>query len=648
MRYQFDQFTIDTSQYQILHNQSPVACEPKVFDVIVYLVEHRERLISRDELFEQVWLGRMVSDTSLSNHIKSARKLLGDSADEQRMIKTVRGRGYQWVMDTALQDVEQGALSISSVSDDLRDPPSDPDHTVTDDNRSFGDASTTTQPIASPSLWQLRLYRLVILGLFIGLSVLWISSPPTAENNRNMQRIAVLPFHKLGSNPKHDYLAIALADQLIGNLDRMTPLSVRATGSIRPYQNTQQSPKEIGEALQVDSLIMGSYQIINDQLQLSLELIDVDSQDLRWRKDFTAPLDRSFELQPAIAKNIARQLHLTPSPSFAHNADSFPASPLAYEYYLRALAFSDTTAEAKLAVAMLDQAKQLLPDYAPIHSELGRRSHFLALFDLAKDIDIEQAQQHYQTALAINPLSFSALNGLASIYTETGRIFEAVSLSHRLLAHNPNNAQAHFTLGYSYRYAGFTQASIEAIQTALQLQPNDRWSHNLAISYIALSAYDEALAALKKGQETPYSLGWMATIYLHQGKKDLALKQLNRAIELQPGSFWKNDSIGFRAYITGETASGLEAAHTLEAANVSDGEALFYWGCLYALLDDPVSSLRMLNKAVDHGYFNAYHFRHERFLESVRQTSAFQQLLKRVETLHEQFKQEYFTNEEQV
>jgi len=645
MRYQFDRFTIDTSQYLILHNSSPVACEPKVFDVIVYLIEHRERLISRDELFDNVWRGRTVSDTSLSNHIKSARKLLGDSADEQRMIKTVRGRGYQWVMETALQEADQNTPLSRSESNPRRYPPIEPNNGVTNDNQGVVEAAQTLPPISNPSLWQLRLYRSVILGLFIGLSVLWINPPSITERDSSMQRIAVLPFHKLSSSPEHDYLTIALADQLIGNLDRMTPLTVRATGSIRPYQNTLQSPKEIGEALQVDSLIMGSYQVINDQLQLSLELIEVGSQELRWRKDFTASLDRSFELPPAIAKDITRQLQLTPA--VAHHPDSIPASPLAYEYYLRALAFSDTTTEAQLAVAMLDNAKQLSPNYAPIHSELGRRSHFLALFDLAKDIDIEQAQQHYQTALTINPLSFSALNGLASIYTETGRISEAVSLSNRLLAQNPNNAQAHFTLGYSYRYAGFTQASIEAITTALALQPNDRWSHNLAISYIALGAYDEALAALNKGQETPYSLGWMATIYLHQGKEDLALKQLNRAIELQPGSFWQNDSIGFRAYITGDTASGRKAAQRLEAANVSDGEALFYWGCLYALLDDPASSLRMLNKAIDHGYFNAHHFRHERFLESVRQAEEFQELLKRVDTLHERFQQEHFASEAQ-
>lgn len=644
MRYQFDRFDIDTSQYQVFCDGAPVACEPKVFDVIAYLIEHRQRLISRDELFEQVWLGRAVSDTSLSNHIKSARKLLGDSAEHQQVIKTLRGRGYQWVMPvTALVTDESLAphTPVTAVENQERNTLPLSKHTKKDPRAL---ETITRRNMPTPSAWQQHLYHTVILCLFVSLAVVWINRPPTKQTEE-IQRIAVLPFHNLNNGDEHDYLAIALADQLIGRLNRIEPLTVRATGSIRPYQNTRQSPGEIGDRLNVDGLVMGSYHVIDHQLQLSLELINVEDQEMRWRQEFTTQLDRSFELPPSLSQAIAKQLKLTPPSTSNNAADRVPDSPLAYEYYLRALAFSDTTVEAKLALAMLDKARELSPDFAPIHSELGRRSHFLALFDLEKDIHIEEAQQHYQSALSLEPLSFSALNGLATLYTETGKISEAVALSNQLLQQNPNNAQAHFTLGYSYRYAGFTQASVDAITTALKLEPNDRWSHNLAISYIALNAYSDALSALQVGQETPYSLGWMATIYLHQGKKDLALETLNRAIELQPGSFWKNDSIGFRAYLTGDIETGLKAAQKLEAAEVSDGEALFYWGCLYALLGDRASSLRMLTKAVDHGYFNGQHFRNERFLESIKNTPEFQSLLKRVDKLHQQFRHQHFSSE---
>jgi len=97
MIYQIENIKIDTCNFQILKNEKSFAVEPKVFDLIVYLVEQRDRLISRDELFDQVWKGVIVSDTSLSNRIKSARKVFNDDGQKQNVIKTIHARGYQFI-----------------------------------------------------------------------------------------------------------------------------------------------------------------------------------------------------------------------------------------------------------------------------------------------------------------------------------------------------------------------------------------------------------------------------------------------------------------------------------------------------------------------------------------------------------------------
>ena len=97
MLYQFNNREVDVDSYQIRVEGKALSVEPKVFDLILYLITHRDRIISRDELFENIWAGKIVSDTSLSNHIKSARKVLGDNGDLQFIIKTVRSRGYQFI-----------------------------------------------------------------------------------------------------------------------------------------------------------------------------------------------------------------------------------------------------------------------------------------------------------------------------------------------------------------------------------------------------------------------------------------------------------------------------------------------------------------------------------------------------------------------
>src|SRR6187397_823715 len=107
MKYQIAEYTVDTARYRITSRDAVIPAEPKVFDLLVYLIRHRDRVLSREELFREVWDGREVSDATLSNHVKSARKILGDSGELQKTILTSRGRGYQFIAPVTV--VPEGA-----------------------------------------------------------------------------------------------------------------------------------------------------------------------------------------------------------------------------------------------------------------------------------------------------------------------------------------------------------------------------------------------------------------------------------------------------------------------------------------------------------------------------------------------------------
>ena len=100
MRYQFNRFEIDTLQFKLFLAGKAIAVEPKDFDLIVYLIKNRQRVVTRDEMFNTFWKGQVVCDSTLSNHIKSIRKILGDNGEEQRVISTIRGRGYRFIATT--------------------------------------------------------------------------------------------------------------------------------------------------------------------------------------------------------------------------------------------------------------------------------------------------------------------------------------------------------------------------------------------------------------------------------------------------------------------------------------------------------------------------------------------------------------------
>ncbi len=651
MRYRFNQFELDTQQFTLSHNAQAVAVEPKVFDLIVYLIEHRQRLISRDELFDKLWAGREVSDTTLSNHIKSARKVLGDNAERQETIKTLRGRGYQFVAA-----IDESDLARCHT----QDPNIDMNNDMDSDATSLSEPSGQPQPkaetthhtrttIQPPNRLQTRLYQVVIIGLVAVIAAILFNPTlnPTlgekeiAESENSLHRIAVLPFQNLRPDTETDYLGFAMADQIIGELTRFSGLTVRGSGSIRQYQNKTPAPEAVAKSLSIDYLLNGTYLNHNGSLSLNIELIDISTHQLLWRETVTAPSDQLFAAQTTIANKLLNKLPHLGVPQIRDSSETLrPSNALAYELYLRAVAAPTTNQGATLALEMLNQAQQLDPDYAPILVALGQRTHFLSVFNFGGNSLTEQAIDYYHQALALMPDSHSALSSLAKIYAETGETAKAIELSRQLVTLNEYDAQAQFSLGYSYRYAGMIEQSIEHMKIAIDLDPTPRWSHTLSISYISIEQYQNAMEALEVGADTPYSLGWKASIHLHQGEHEQALKYLDRVIEMEPDSFWEYDSQGFRAFITQDIEKGIAAAKKLEAADVNDSEATFYWATIYALLGDKQSALRMLNKAVDNGYFNYPLFQRETHLDSLRQDPEFQKLLEKVERKHLTLKQQ--------
>lgn len=95
--WRFDDFVLDTGRYELRRGGEVVKVEPQVFDVMTQLVRNHDRFVSKEELFDTVWGGRFVGEAALTSRIKAARRALGDDGESQRLIRTVRGRGYQFV-----------------------------------------------------------------------------------------------------------------------------------------------------------------------------------------------------------------------------------------------------------------------------------------------------------------------------------------------------------------------------------------------------------------------------------------------------------------------------------------------------------------------------------------------------------------------
>ena len=273
--------------------------------------------------------------------------------------------------------------------------------------------------------------------------------------------VAVLPFSNNKPDDATDYLGFAIADQVIGNLLYLKEITVRPSGSIRQYEKSTTSPIAIAKELRADYLLMGNYLLEANVVRLNVELINVTTNEIVWHQPITVDYNNTFELQDIVAQEVAIGLNTTfTAQEIATIERDIPNNPLAYEYYLRSLAYPLTLKGHELAVAMLQQSLALDDSYAPAYAEIGNRLLYLTYYGLGKPEQMKLAEQNLLTALALNDRQMSALSSLALLYTEGGQSVKAMELAVRI-----DPSDRHFrSLGSTYYNAGYYKKALVAFE----------------------------------------------------------------------------------------------------------------------------------------------------------------------------------------
>jgi tetratricopeptide (TPR) repeat protein len=319
-----------------------------------------------------------------------------------------------------------------------------------------------------------------------------------------------------------------------------------------------------------------------------------------------------------------------------------PANPLAYDYYLRSVAYPLSLEGDRLAVEMAKKSVQLDSTYSPAFSELGFRTHQIAEYEVGSTDKLQRAEEAYLKALSLDENQLRALGSLPTIYTETGRTEEAVDLLRRALKINPNNAGAHFGLSYVYRYGGMLRESLSEGEAAIGLDPKNRRFRSIAVTYVYLGEHERALQQLEIDAGSPWSLSWQGYVYLRTGQRQRAMESLDRTLAMEPTSVVGKWALAIRSSIQGNRQEGLEALRQWEHTGIVDGEQLYYLAIGYGLLGDRAACIRALNRAVDAGFFNYPFMVTDSFLDSIRSETECQRVLAKAKTKHEAFKKRFF------
>ena len=442
MIFEFNQFKIDTERYHLYLQDKAISIEPLVFDLLVYLIENRDRVVSRGELLDNLWEGKVVTDAALGARLKDARKVVKDSGSKQEVIKTFHGRGYQFI-------AELSELTTSKSSN----------------------SNGKTGPKA---------------GTFL------LPDNPS---------IAILPFANMSGDPDQEYFCDGIVEDIITELSHFKDLSVISRHSSFAFRGDGIDIVEVEKKLNVHYVLEGSIRKSGNRVRVTAQLIDARTGTHVWANRFDRELEDIFAVQDEIVRTISATLM-----DKVHHADyelakrKSPSNLKAYDCVVLGLNyFYKWTPESnQMAQELFEQAVSIDPEYASAYAWLAEahfraglnlwsasfRKSFSLFFDYAsKSVDLDDNDSHTHTALGVAYL-FRGDHDLAGSHLD------------RALALNPSNTDAMVHLARCEALSGNPQKGVERLSEALRFNPfaNYQWFSGQVL-YIA-GEYEEAIRNL--------------------------------------------------------------------------------------------------------------------------------------------------------
>jgi adenylate cyclase len=418
LRYLFENCALDTDRRELRRGAELVAIPPQVFDLLDYLIRNREHVVSKDDLIEAVWKGRIVSETALTTRLNAARTALGDNGEEQRLIKTLPRKGFRFVGSVR----EAEAPAAATAPENQQEPP-------------------------KPAL--------------------------TLPNKPS---IAVLPFTNLSSDPEQEYFADGIADDVLTTLSKIQELLVISRYSSFVFKGQARDIREIGRMLGARYVLEGSVRKAGNRIRLAAQLSDTVNGGHLWADRFEGDLDDVFELQDRITQDIVAALEVRLT--FGEQTRVWhkrSGSPLVYEHFLKGrnlyVDFAmHTHAQAR---SEFERALAINPVFTPALSLLGFTLTDQVRFGWERDetTTYEAALACADRALATDPDIYMAyvVIGYARLFQH--RHDEATAAGDKAIALGPNCADAYHMAGMFNGYAGDFRKAAQYEEQAQRLSP---------------------------------------------------------------------------------------------------------------------------------------------------------------------------------
>jgi len=359
---------------------------------------------------------------------------------------------------------------------------------------------------------------LAAAAIIIVIAIFFVTHRP-----QHAKTIAVLPFAALGADHSRDYLRLAIPDEITTILSYSHDLAVRPF-SVSRRLSGDIDPRDAAKTLNASHIVSGHVLDEGGHLSVTLEAIDASADTVLWHEVLDVPdlITMRRELAARVENGLLPRLGIR-----AAGESSRPKSSDAYALYLRAVAAPSDPVPNREALALLERAVALDPDFAPAWAALARRAYNSYSYDNGGPAKLARAQDAAQRALALDPNLVEAATRLIVMRTEEGEVVEAYRDAKRLVARRPDSAESHFALSYTLRYGGALQEAASECNTAWAIDKDDRNLRSCALVFSSLHDYDRAEEFLRRDAGTEWSRNFESFIMLWQGRTNDAMRLLD-------------------------------------------------------------------------------------------------------------------------
>ncbi len=488
-------------------------------------------------------------------------------------------------------------------------------------------ATTTFQPASHKlSIYILLGVCALLLTVLVAGGLWYFKQRRVTETESPKNTIAVLPLQNMNGDISVEFLRFALADEIANTLTYTRSLDVRPSAITRKFVANDTDPQKAGLEVHVATILTGHFSKQANALRVTLEAIQVKGNKLLWQANFTAPAEDLIGLQAQVAAQMRQGLlpALGAGGEFL-DTGTRPKSAEAYDLYLHSLAIPHDAGPNKDGIAVLEHVVQIDPTYAPAWEQLGLRCYYDADYSDGGETMFQRSNEAYEKAESLDPNRVVAAGQLITNRVERGELNRAYRSALALVKRRPDSAQAHFVMGYVYRYAGMLEQSAGECDTALTLDPGNYSYRSCAWAFMELNKNQRAQDFLHLDAGSEWAAYVTPSLLLREGK----IADAREAVKRMPTSPKYHRDL-LESCLQLRTSSDLDRIAQEAETGVPtdpDPETWYYEGAIFAFCGKKQAALHMFESAIAQNYCSYSNLLTDPLLAKLRTETGFNNLL---------------------